>query len=741
MDRKKLIKKYIDFFKSKSHKEIPNSSLIPENDPTVLFTTAGMHPLVPYLLSQPHPSGKRLCGVQRCIRTGDIEEVGDAYHHTFFEMLGNWSLNDYWKEEAIGLSFEFLTKVLKIKKEKIKVTCFKGDDDAPKDNETEKIWNGLGISKIRFLGKKDNWWGPAGKTGPCGPDTEIFVNDVEIWNNVFMQYSKDERVILVDGMHCLYDEKFNPNKELLDIINNFNTHNILTVNGFREKGLNLVRDYEPTRDTNWEAFSLEEKGIEKDNPEYFKILLKNFKLKPEEVMYFDHDKKNVETANKLGILSKHYTDIKSIKKFIEDNLYAFIPLSQKNVDTGMGVERTLAILNKKPSVYETESFEKIIKEIEKLSKKEYGKNKGETRAIRIIADHVKASCFILADGVSPSNTEQGYVLRRLIRRAVRYGKELSLNNFITKIAEPVFDIYPDYQHLQKSKNKILEELGKEEEKFEKVLQEGLKIAEKIFKDKIPIKKEKFIKLMQLEGKKEILKETFVKKKAGKDYSIKEVNLSKKEIDNATITGKESFLLYQSFGFPIEMIVELVREKSLFVDGESFQSEFGQHQTISGLAMVRIFKSGLADNSEATTKLHTATHLLNEALRQVLKDKNIIQKGSNITAERLRFDFNFDRKLTEEEIKKVEELVNEKINEALEVKREEMSVEEAKKKGAQGIFESKYGEKVSVYSIGDFSKEICAGPHVKNTRELGKFKIIKEESSAAGIRRIKAVLEG
>ena len=614
-NRRELIKAYIEFFKSKAHKEIPNVSLIPENDPTVLFTTAGMHPLVPFLLGEPHPLGKRLCNVQKCIRTQDIDEAGDEFHLTFFEMLGNWSLGDYFKKEAIEYSFEFLTKNLKIPKEKISVTCFKGDKDAGKDIDSAKTWQALGIpeKRIKFLGKDDNWWGPAGKTGPCGPCSEMFVSNCEIWNDVFMQYNK------------------------------------IAENKFEE-------------------------------------------------------------------------------------------LKQKNVDTGMGVERTLAILNKKSSVYETESFEKIIKEIEKFSGKKYGKNKGETRVMRIIADHVKAACFIIADGVSPSNTEQGYVLRRLIRRAVRYGKELGLANFITKIAGPVFELYPDYQHLQKNKSKILQELEKEEKKFEQILQEGLKLAEKIFKNKIPIKKEKFIKLMQLEGKKEILKETFVKKKAGKDYSIKEAKISEKEIDNAAITGKESFLLYQSYGFPIEMIVELVREKSLFVDGESFQSEFQKHQQLSRTATEGRFKSGLADNSEATKKLHTATHLLNEALRQVLKDKNIIQKGSNITPERLRFDFNFDRKLTDEELKKVEELVNEKIKEKIPIVCKYMSPKQAKEKGAQGVFDEKYSENISVYSAGDFSKEICAGPHVNNTGELGHFKIIKEESSGAGVRRIRAILK-
>jgi len=576
-DRKKLIKVYIDFFKSKNHREIQNSSLIPENDPTVLFTTAGMHPLVPFLLGGKHPQGKRLVNVQRCIRTGDIDEVGDEFHLTFFEMLGNWSLGDYFKEDAIKYSLEFLTKILKIPKEKITATCFAGDDTAPKDIESEKIWKSLGIKKIKFLGKENNWWGPAGNVGPCGPDTEMFVNGFEIWNDVFMQYNKDSKGV--------YEE-----------------------------------------------------------------------------------------------------------------------LEQKNVDTGMGVERTIAILNKK-DMFETECFLPIIKKIEELTKKKYSFSKGDLgfkempqcwadimRAMRIIADHIKSAVFIMGDGIVPSNVERGYVLRRLIRRAIRYGKELGMKNFIKEVAIPVFEIYEDYPSLKNNKTKILEELDKEEEKFMKTLESGERLFEKISK-----------------GKKEI-------------------------------SGKDSFLLFQSYGFPIEMIQELAKDKKIKIDLKGFEQELEKHQELSRTATQGKFKSGLADNSESVTKLHTVTHMLNQALRIILKDKNIIQKGSNITAERLRFDFNFSRKLTDKEIKDVEDLVNAEIEGCSEVKKQEMSVKEAKSKGAQGLFEDKYGEKVSVYSIGNFSREICAGPHVKNTKELGKFKIIKEESVAAGIRRIKAILK-
>jgi len=561
MDRKELIKKYIDFFKSKKHKEIVNSSLVPENDLSVLFTTAGMHPLIPYLLGQKHPQGKRLVNVQKCIRTGDIEKVGDEVHHTFFEMLGNWSLGDYWKKETIEYSFEFLTGVLGIPKERIEITCFKGDSKIKKDNESAEIWKDLGIKKIKFLGKEDNWWGPAGETGPCGPDTEIFVDKSEIWNDVFMQYNKDE------------------------------------------------------------------KG--------------------------------------------NYGELK-----------------QKNVDTGMGVERTVAILTGKNSVYETSVFSPIIKKIEELSGKN---NLHKDKSARIIADHIKAAVFIIADGVSPSNTKQGYVLRRLIRRAIIYGKKLGLKNFTTKIAKPVFDIYGDYPELKKNKKKILQELNKEEDNFMKTLEQGMQVCKRLISQ------------------------------------------------GDSIKGKDCFLLYQSYGLPIELTRELAKEKKVKVDEKGFEKEKKKHQELSRTASAGKFKSGLADDSEATTKLHTATHLLNQALREVLKKPDLNQRGSNITSERLRFDFNFDRKLTDEEIKKTENLVNKMIEKNLAVSCEQMSLDDAKKSGAKGIFDSKYKDKVKVYTIGNFSKEICNGPHVSSTGKLGKFMIKKEESVAAGVRRIKAEL--
>ncbi|MEK7635421.1 MAG: alanine--tRNA ligase [Patescibacteria group bacterium] len=541
MTSNEIRKKYLEFFESKGHKIIPSASLIPENDPTVLFTTAGMHPLVPFLLGEKHPAGQRLTNIQKCIRTGDIDEVGDDTHLTFFEMLGNWSLGDYWKKESITWSFEFLTQELKIDLERISVTCFAGDETVPRDNESAEIWKSLGISeeKIKFLGREDNWWGPAGETGPCGPDTEIFVDGVEIWNNVFMEYNKTK-----DG--------------------------------------------------------------------------------------------------------------------------AYEPLVQKNVDTGMGLERTLMILNGQKNVFETDLFEGLLKD--------------NSRESKIVADHIKAAVFILSEGIEPSNTGAGYVLRRLIRRAVRYSKDLDL----TKLAEKIIEIYKDiYPELLKNKEKILDELKKEKEKFEKTLESGMKEFEK---------------------------------------------------------GTDPFVLFTSYGFPFELTKELAKEKGIEIDENKFNEELKKHQELSRTASSGMFKGGLSDSGEETKKLHTATHLLRRAL-EVILGESIMQKGSNITAERLRFDFNWSEKISEEQLKKVEDLVNEKIKEEIPVEMLELPKEEALKVVGTLSFDlSKYGDVVKVYKIGDFSAEFCGGPHVTNTSELGKFKIIKEEAVSAGVRRIKAILE-
>ena len=581
--RQELIKKYIEFFKSKGHKEIPGASLVPSNDPTVLFTTAGMHPLVPFLLGQKHPLGKRLVDVQKCIRTGDIEEVGDEVHHTFFEMMGNWSLGDYFKKEAIDFTFEFHTKILGIPLERYAVSVFAGNKNAERDNESASVWKSLGIKEERIAYLEDNWWGPAGSVGPCGPDTEQF-----FW-------------------------KDNKNS--------------------------APKKFDAT-DNRW-----------------------------------------VEIGNDV------------IMQYVKDEKANYNLAKQKNIDFGGGVERTLAVLNGMSDNYLTSIFKPIINEIEKLSGKKYS---GNEKSMRIIADHIKAGVFIISDGVTPSNTERGYVLRRLIRKAIRHGLLLGIKeNFTTKIVDSVIQIYPDSQELVKNRNQIITELSNEENRFRTTLETGIKMFEKM---------------------------------AG---------------ENKKIDCKTAFLLYQSYGFPIEMTQELAKEKNIEIDEEGFQKECQIHQELSRTASAGTFKSGLADNSEATTRLHTAAHLLNEALRVVLKDKEIKQKGSNINVERLRFDFNFPRKLEANEIKAIEDWINDKIKNKLEVKREEMKVEDALKSGAHGEFGAKYPEIVSVYTIADgksvISKEICTGPHIKNTSELGKFKILKEESSAAGIRRIKAII--
>jgi len=595
-----LRSKYIEFFKSKGHAQISGQSLIPANDPTVLFTTAGMQPLVPYLLGQKHPSGTRLTDYQKCVRTGDIDSVGDPAHLTFFEMLGNWSLGDYFKKESIGFSYEFLTseKYLGIPKEKLSVTVFAGENadgvEIPRDNESATIWESLGIAHdhIYFLPREDNWWGPAGATGPCGPDTEIFYDTgkpkcgpdckpgchcgkfVEIWNNVFMQYNKD-------------------------------------------------------------------------------------------------------AAGKFNLMER------------------------KCVDTGMGAERTVAMLNGMKTVYETDVFQPIIHCVEDLCGKKYGTDVKTDMSLRIIADHVRTATFILGDeqAVTPSNVGAGYILRRIIRRAVRHGRKLGIEGtFLAKPAKVIIDEYiKAYPEFEGKADFIFEQLTNEENKFLQTLTKG----EAEFDKMLP-------------------------------------NLLKNP--HKVIPGRMAFRLYDTFGFPIELTEELGTENGMTVDVEGFKEEEKKHQEESRTLSAGSFKSGLGDHSEISTKYHTATHLLQQALVNVLGDE-VAQKGSNITPERLRFDFSFSRAMTTEEIQKVEDMVNEQIKRDLKVTMEEMSLDDARKSGARALFSSKYGEKVKVYTIGDFSKEVCAGPHVQHTAQIGTFKIEKEQSSSAGVRRIRAVISG
>ena len=583
---------WLNFFKSKGHAVIHSASVIPENDPTVLFTTAGMHPLVPYLLGSKHPAGTRLTDVQKCIRTGDIDEVGDASHLTFFEMLGNWSLGDYFKKEMIAWSWEFLTspEYLGLDKDKLAFTVFEGEGDIPRDEEAANYWmeNGVKKENIYFLPREHNWWGPAGQTGPCGPDTEMFIikdqppcgpncspacscgRFLEIWNDVFMQYNKT-----ADGQ--------------------------------------------------------------------------------------------------------------------------YVPMAKKNVDTGMGLERTVCTLNGCKTVYETDAFTGIIAKISELSGKHYDDDEATTRAFRIVADHLRTSTFIMGDprGVSPSNVDQGYVLRRLIRRAVRFGMELGMpEGFTAEIGKVVIEQYAEvYPELKQNEAFVLEQFKLEETRFARTLRQGEREFEK---------------------------------------AVSRMGESK------VIDGMVAFNLYATYGFPIEMTRELAREHGLTVDEAGFEKHFAEHQKSSHAGAEQRFKGGLADSSAQSARLHTATHLLHAALRRVLGDE-VAQKGSNITPERLRFDFSFGRKVTKDELAQVEALVNEWIKADVPVVMTETTVEDAKKEGAIGLFESKYGERVRMYTMGEYSKEICGGPHASHTGELVSFKILKEESSSAGVRRIKAVI--
>lgn len=581
-----LRQKYIEFFKTKGHAEIASASVVPVNDPTVLFTTAGMHPLVPYLLGEPHPSGKRLVDYQRCIRTGDIDDVGDNTHLTFFTMLGNWSLGDYFKKESIEWSFEFLTSPewLNIPLSQLAFTVFEGDENTPFDEEAYGHWLRLGVSADRIvkLGKEDNWWGPAGKTGPCGPDTEIFywtgegeapaVYDpkdkrwMEIWNNVFMQFNKQE-----DG--------------------------------------------------------------------------------------------------------------------------TLLALERGSVDTGMGMERTTVALQKRANVYETELFTSIISKLEQLSGKAYA---DEQASMRIIADHLRAASVMFMDGVIPTNKDQGYILRRLVRRAIRHGRKLGIESralVAPVVEEVVATIGEAYPMLVEKKTEIIAGIEAEALKFEKTIAQGLKEFQKIWEKK------------------------------------------------QAISGEDAFNLYQSYGFPLEVTQELAAEQGQQVDREVFATEFKKHQDLSRAGAEQKFAGGLADHSVETTRLHTATHLVHQALRDVL-GPHVAQKGSNITAERMRFDFSHGEKMTPEQITEVERIVNEQIKKDMPVHFELLSVDEAKARGAIGLFEDKYasiGGKIKVYFVGDYSKEICGGPHVEHTGELVGFKIVKEEAVSAGVRRIKAIL--
>ncbi|MBI5651121.1 MAG: alanine--tRNA ligase [Chloroflexi bacterium] len=587
MQANELREQYQKFFEARGHKRIRSAPLLPENDPTVLFTTAGMHPLVPFLLGEPHPLGRRLVNAQKCLRTDDIDEVGDASHLTFFEMLGNWSLGDYFKTESLAWSYEFLTQVLALDPVRLAVTVFAGDTDAPRDDDTAGIWQRLGIpdERIYFLPKKDNWWGPAGATGPCGPDSEIFYDTgkpghpgcapgcacgkwFEIWNNVFMEYNKT-----ADGR--------------------------------------------------------------------------------------------------------------------------FIKLSQQNVDTGMGVDRTAAVLQGFDDVFRVETLAPLIARVEELARKKYA---DDPKPFRVIADHLRAATFAIADGAMPSNVEAGYVVRRLIRRAVRYANALGIaHNFCADFSGIVVAMFASaYPELEQNRAHIADELDREESKFKATLERGLR---------------EYHKVAELT----------------RDLGANE------------IAAPDAFNLFETFGFPLSLTIELAREQGLSVDEAGFDALYRAHQEISRRGSEQKFKGGLADHAEQTTRLHTATHLLHQALRAVL-GASVRQMGSNITAERLRFDFAYAEKLTPEQIAQIENIVNQQIENDLPVSIAVMSLDQAIKSGALAFFGEKYGDQVKVYSMGSFSKEVCGGPHVQRTGELGHFKIAKQESVGQGARRVRAVLD-
>jgi alanyl-tRNA synthetase len=584
MDATMLRALFLDYYREKQHTVIGNAPLIPEHDPSVLFTTAGMHPLVPYLLGEPHPAGRRLADCQICLRTDDIMEVGDGVHLTFFEMLGNWSLGNYWKPEAIRMSLEFLTERLGLEADRLRVTCFAGDGDAPRDAEAADVWRSLGVpaEHITYLPKADNWWGPAGITGPCGPDTEMFYDMGpdgprdetpssnparfwEIWNDVFMQYDKE-----ADG--------------------------------------------------------------------------------------------------------------------------TFRPLAQCNIDTGLGLERTLAILEGAPTLYSTELFVPIVDRVLSIAQTP------NPFAVRVISDHTRAAVFVLAEGVRPGNVDQPYIVRRLIRRAVRYGREAGAKGaFLSRVAEAVLptlsDVYPE---LELQRDPILSALEEEEGRFERTLQRGDR---------------EFARALQ----------------AARDQGQRRLE------------GNAVFRLYDTYGFPPELTAEMAEQEHVAVDMAGFRKAFEEHQSRSRLGAAARFRGGLSERSPETTKLHTATHLLHQALRRAL-GPHVEQRGSNITVERLRFDFSHQGKLSEDQLAEVERIVNEQIVKGVDITYEEMTVEGARRLGAIGLFGERYGDRVRVYSVEGFSKEICGGPHVENTRELGRFRIVKEEAVAAGIRRIRAVLD-
>ncbi len=726
-----LRQKYLDFFKSKNHAIIPSAPLVPENDASVLFNTAGMQPLVPYLLGEKHPMGTRLTDAQKCVRTGDIDDVGDDSHCTFFEMLGNWSLGDYFKKESIAFSWEFLTSLdwLGLDPKMISVTVFEGDENAPCDEESADIWASLWMprDRIAYLSAEDNWWA-AGPTGPCGPDTEIFYwvgtgepqgnkgthpdDWMEIWNNVFMQFNRKEanKTILLDGMYCLFDENFVVNEEIMNAIKTFGKRVIIVTNAPREKLSDIAAI------TGFEVVTYEKNPVKTD-PAFFTKLLAEKGLTANACVYLDHDTANLESAKQVGIKWELFEDVSSCKK-IQKHLYTLEPLPAQNVDTGMGLERTLAVINGKKTVYETDLFENTLEHIKRI----VGAEKYNERGARIIADHLRTAVHMIADGVKPSNTDRGYVLRRLLRRAIREAHKMGHEDAcLAQVARDFIRLYEDvYESVKNNEAVIIDEISMEEAKFQKTIAQGMREFEKRF--------------WQI---------------------IATWSMIENDTQSWWINGKDAFYFFETYGFPLEMIIELFREKSLDLWTKNIdkliaqiEKEFNEsmvaHQDKSRTASAGMFKWGLADHSEITIQLHTACHLMLAGLRKVL-GPHVMQAGSNITPERLRFDFTHPEKMTPEQIAAVEEFVNNALKSHITVTMKEEPKESAKARWVLGAFWEKYPDTVKVYTmVGDdgtvYSEELCGGPHIEESSAMGTFKIQKEEASSAGVRRIKAVLQ-
>ncbi len=770
MKTNELRQKFLEFFKEREHEIVPSASLLPENDPTTLFTGSGMQPMVPYLLGEKHPKGVRLADSQKCFRAQDIEEVGDNRHTTFFEMLGNWSLGDYFKKEQISWMFEFLTKELKLDPKNIYITCFKGNEalQIERDEESVKLWqeefkklgieatvgenpeaDGMQDNKIFYYDDKKNWWSRSGVPAkmpegePGGPDSEMFwdygvelglheksewkdepchVNCdcgrfMEIGNNVFMEYQKvQKKILFVDAMYTLFDENWQPVVEVVEAVKNISTKYDLKVFVITNGPKEIVSQSISNTDLNATIITYEN-SPSKNNPSYFAKVLDEYNLNSLDILYIDHSQDNLASANQHNISGVHFKGVDSLS-IVDTKLSAFQKLEQQNVDEGSGLERMVAATINNPDVFMIDAFDNGRSVLEELSGKKYGESEEVTEAFRVILDHLRAATFLISDSAYPSNKDQGYFTRRLIRRSVRFAASLGIEeNFCGRVAEGFIETYQEaYPNLGEEKKSILDNMSKEEEKFRKALKRGAKEYDKKIDE--------------------------IKKSASQE--------------NYGELAKIAFDLYQTHGLPVEVFTDYLNNIGVAVEEMKMLDEFDkvvkEHQAVSRAGAEKKFHGGLADHSEKSVRGHTATHLLHAALREVLGE-HVQQKGSNITPERVRFDFSHSDKLTDEEVKKVEDLVNAAIEKDYPVSWHEMTVDEAYQKKAIGFFPERYDEIVKVYTIGDpekpmkadpesatFSQEICGGPHVEHTSVVGKFKIAKEEALGTGLRRIKALLE-